>query len=273
VAFLYFKHVLKDPQVENETLLGNLRTIIETHAEMTSYLTLLLATLGIMIGLFTVTGFILRMGAMMLQLGEWHIIATILAAWIFGWLAGAGLPPTATYIIVAIIIVPPLRQLGIDPWVAHFFAFLLAIWGELSPPTSLTAAVASRIANGSFMRTMWEALKICLPITFMSFAIFIRTDMVVNPGWAQIHDMVLVAIGTCGITFATFGRVVADNRLGALIKLGIAVLAFVVIFHPDDALARIVAAVLLPIVIFGVWKHRTVAAFRSGIAADAVAAK
>ena len=53
---------------------------------------------------------------------------------------------------------------------------------------------------------MWEALKICLPITLMTFAIFTRSNMVVNPGWMQIADTVLVLISTCGITFAMFGR-------------------------------------------------------------------
>ena len=77
---------------------------------MTSYLTLLLATLGIMIGLFTVTGFINRMGAMLLDLGAWNIMAMIFMAYIFGWLVGAGLPPTATYIIGAVVIVRPLRE-------------------------------------------------------------------------------------------------------------------------------------------------------------------
>ena len=149
---LYFKYVRKDPAVGDETLLGSIKRAIETHAEMTSYLTLLLATLGIMIGLFTVTGFINRMGAILIDLGAWNIIAMILMAWVFGWLAGAGLPPTATYIIGAVVIVPPMKQLGIDPWVAHFFVFLLSVWGELSPPTSLTAAVSARIANASFLQ-------------------------------------------------------------------------------------------------------------------------
>jgi TRAP-type uncharacterized transport system fused permease subunit len=130
-AFLVFRYGLKDPSVAKESLLANFRTTVETHAEMTSYLTLLLATLGIMIGLFTVTGFINRMGAMMLQFGQWHIIALILMAWLFGWLVGAGLPPTATYIILAVIIVPPMREVGINPWVAHLLALLVAIWGEL----------------------------------------------------------------------------------------------------------------------------------------------
>src|SRR5205823_11044757 len=148
-VFLYFKYKLKEPSLKQETLFGNIRRAIETHAEMTSYLTLLLATLGIMIGLFTVTGFINRMGAMLLDLGAWNPMAMIFMAWIFGWLAGAGLPPTATYIIGAVVIVPPMKQLGIDPWVAYFFVFLLSVWGELSPPTSLTAAVSARIANAS----------------------------------------------------------------------------------------------------------------------------
>jgi TRAP transporter 4TM/12TM fusion protein len=256
--YLLFKLIRRDPALAHESLLGNLRLFIETHAEMTSYLTLLMATLGIMIGLFTVTGFINRMGAMLLQVGEWHIVATIVMAWLFGWLAGTGLPPTATYIIVAVVVVPPLRTLGIDPWVAHCFAFLVAIWGELSPPTSLTAAVSARIADASFMRTMFEALKICLPITLMSFAIFMRSDMVVSPGWNQIVDTLLVTIGICGITFATFGHLVAARPLDWLLRALVAALAIVVIFHPSFAYAAaagVVLAVLLP---FGVRRHRVV---------------
>ena len=196
------------------SLFANIRIMIETHAEMTSYLTLLLATLGIMVGLFTVTGFINRMGGMLLRVGELHIIALILMAWVFGWLVGAGLPPTATYIVLAVIIVDPMRKLGIDPWVAHFFCFLLAVWGELSPPTSLAAAVSARIAEASFMRTMWQALKLCLPITIMTFAIFARSDLVVNPGWLQIADMLLVAIACCGITFCHLREVLPQPGRG-----------------------------------------------------------
>jgi TRAP transporter 4TM/12TM fusion protein len=263
--YLVFKFVLRDPLLEGHSVLRNLRTFLETHAEMTAYLTLLMATLGIMIGLFTVTGFILRMGNMLLHIGAWHIIATIAMAWVFGWLAGTGLPPTATYIIVAVIIVPPLRELGIDPWVAHFFAFLLAIWGELSPPTSLTAAVAARIAEASFMRTMFEALKICLPITFMSFAIFVRTDMVVNPGWWQILDTLIVAAGTCGITFATFGRFVEQQGTNILLRAAIALMSFVAIFHPGLEYAIPAAIVVAAATVLGAMRHRAYYIDRPGV--------
>jgi TRAP-type uncharacterized transport system fused permease subunit len=180
-------------------------------------------------------------------------------AWIFGWLAGAGLPPTATYIIGAVVIVRPLQELGINPWVAHFFVFLLSVWGELSPPTSLTAAVSARIANASFLRTMYEALKICAPITFMTFAIFARSEMVVSPGWAQVVATVLVLIGTSGVTVAMFGRFVARPAPDIALRCALAAVSFVVMMHPSQTVALITAVAVVPFSLIGIWRHRVLA--------------
>jgi TRAP transporter 4TM/12TM fusion protein len=259
LLYLYFKYVRKDPATEKDRILANIRVMIETHAEMTSYLLLLLATLGIMIGLFTVTGFINRMGGILLHVGEWNVIALVLMAWVFGWLVGAGLPPTATYIVLAVITVDPMRKLGIDPWVAHFFAFLIAVWGELSPPTSLTAAISARIANASFMRTMWQALKLCLPITIMTFAIFVRTDVVVNPGWPQITATLLVAIACCGISFSIFGEFVRSRGVNVTLRAALAIAALAVLFHPDSNVALAAAIIVVPATIYGVTCHRRIA--------------
>jgi len=259
LLFFYFKYLLRDLAAEKDALFANVRIMIETHAELTSYLTLLLATLGIMICLFTVTGFINRMGAILLHLGEWHIIALILMAYAFGWLVGAGLPPTATYIVLAVIIVDPLRKLGVDIWVAHFFVFLIAVWGELSPPTSLSAAVSARIAEASFMKTMWHALKLCLPITTMTFAIFTRSRLVVNPGWGMIVDMLTVAISCWGITLSMFGWLVRNRGSDVILRAGLALVSLVVMFHPDDDLSLVVGVAMLPAVIYGTHRHRLVA--------------
>jgi TRAP transporter 4TM/12TM fusion protein len=259
VVFMLFKYVRKDPELAGETLFGSIRRGVETHGEMTSYLTLLLATLGIMIGLFTVTGFINRMGAMLLELGSWNIVAMIFMAWIFGWLIGTGLPPTATYIIGAVVIVPPMLKLGINPWVAHFFVFFLSVWGELSPPTSLAAAVSARIANAPFMRTMYEALKICLPITLMTFALFTRSDLVVTPGWTQIRDVFLVTVSTCGMAFAMFGRCFHGRGADALARAVIAVLSLTTLFHPDDQLVWGTGLVTFVALGWAIWRHGSIA--------------
>ncbi|RJR42117.1 MAG: TRAP transporter permease [Desulfobacteraceae bacterium] len=259
LLYLYYRYVRKDPATAKDSIFRNVRIMIETHAEMTSYLTLLLATLGIMIGLFTVTGFINRMGGMLLRVGEWHAIAMVVMAYLFGWLVGAGLPPTATYIVLAVITVDPMRKLGIDPWVAHFFAFLIAVWGELSPPTSLTAAVSARIADASFMKTMYQALKMCLPVTIMTFAIFVRTDLVVNPSWSQVLATVVVAIACCGISYSIFGVFFASRAMTIGFRIVMAALSFVILFHPNDTLALTLSVVILPVTIYGVLRHRRIA--------------
>jgi len=266
--FLYFKYVLKDPAVAEETFLGNVRLSIETHADMTSYLTLLLATLGIMIGLFTVTGFINRMGGMLLDLGSWNIMAMIFMCFVFGWLVGMGLPPTATYIIGAVVIVGPLTKLGVNPWVAHFFVFLLSVWGELSPPTSLTAAISARIAEASFMRTMWVSLKICLPVTLMTFAIFSRSEMVVTPGWTQAAATLVVTIGTCGTAFAMFGRAVENLPADLTLRALLMVMSFVALFYPDDTVSAVAAAFVLIVTILGVLRHRQVAPLKGALQSE-----
>jgi TRAP-type uncharacterized transport system fused permease subunit len=181
---------------------------------------------------------------------------------------GAGLPPTATYVIGAVIIVQPLRDLGVNPWVAHFFVFLLSVWGELSPPTSLTAAVSARIAEVSFMRTMFEALKICIPITLMTFTIFTRSNMVISPGWLQVADTILVIIGTCGVTFAMFGRAFATAAADMGFRILVAALSLVTLFHPDDTLVWTPGIAVLGLVVFGIWRHRQIAPPKEAAPAD-----
>lgn len=241
----------------SQRVLRNLRSTIETHADLTWYIAILMATLGIMIGLFTVTGFLLRMGSLLIQLADWNILVTILIAWIFGWLGGTGLPPTATYVVVAVVIVPPLTQWGINPWVAHFFAFLVAVWGELSPPTSLTAAVASRIANASFMGTMFQALKICLPIVVVSFAIFVRSDALIAQGWGQVPDTLLLTVGCLALILAAFGRLFANRWLDLAGRAVVTGVGAVALFHPSTGVATAAAVAAAAMVVFGVYRCRT----------------
>lgn len=256
--YIYYKYMVRDESFKDFSLFKILQNIINTHIDMTCFLVILLAILGIMINLFTASGFIMRMGSLIMNLGETSIILTILAAWVFGWLAGTGLPPVATYIVVAIIIVRPFAIWGIDPWVTHFFVFLISIWGELSPPTSLTAAVASRISNASFMRTMMVALKICAPIFILSFTIFVRSDILLNPGILQIRDTLLITIGTLGIIFCFFGRFTYKALFSYSLKILLATVSVIILFHPSLFFAIPSAAIVFAALVVGIIQQRKI---------------
>jgi len=77
-------------------------------------------------------------------------------------------------------------QAGVNPWVVHFFAFFLAVFGELTPPTSLVAAVTAKIANASFYRVLNRAMQICISLFTLMVAVFVHPELVIKPGLDQI---------------------------------------------------------------------------------------
>jgi len=178
---------------------------VENFASFVADLTLLLATLGIMTGLLTVTGLPTKIGFAMMNVGAGNLALLALIAFAFGYLVGLGLPPAATFIITAIVIVPHLISAGVDPWVAYFYAFFLGVFSELSPPTSVTAAVASKIAGASFMKTMGYALIICIPLFILMPGVFAYPQLVVEPGAAQAAAALALVAASVALAVAAWG--------------------------------------------------------------------
>ena len=230
------------------------RDFVETFTLMTTDLTLLLATLSIMTGVFVITGVPTKLGVVLMQAATIHLAVMLLVAFAFGTLLGTGLPPAPTYIITALVIAPFLVKAGIDPWVVHFYAFFIAVWGELTPPTSVVAAVAAKIAGASFMATMMAAMRVCLPLFVLMGAIFTRPELVVQPGAAQLGAFVLVLAGTVGLVFALQGRFADGRGPDLLIRAALAAAALVTLAHRDDMAAG--AASLVTAGLVGYWVLR-----------------
>ncbi|WP_018231845.1 TRAP transporter permease [Thioalkalivibrio thiocyanodenitrificans] len=236
--------------------------MIESYASITAELTILLATLGILTATFTITGVPTKVGILLMEGAGINLAVMVLVGFGFGYIIGMGLPVAPTYIIIAIVISPFMIRAGVDPWVVHFFAFLVAVFGELSPPTSVTAAVASRIAEAPFIRTMMVAMVICMPLMLMMGAIFARPDLVVQPGMAQLPAFVLVLIGTLAISFALQGSFIYPRMADITLRIILAGLAGAAVFHPDTATAAGYAVPSLLLMLFGLWRYRRLVPLR-----------
>ena len=210
---------------------------VDYFASMTADLTLLLATLSIMTGALVITGVPTKIGSLLIAAAGVNLASMVLVAFFFGALLGTGLPPAPTYIITALVIAPPIIKVGVDPWVVHFFAFFLAVWGEVTPPTSVSAAVTSKIANASFMQTLFRAITICFSLFVLMAGVFTRPEIVLKPGMAQIAAMILITTATIGITFSLQARFSDRRAIDVLLRLVLAAGALVVLLHPDRQLA------------------------------------
>ncbi|MBU1206907.1 MAG: TRAP transporter large permease subunit [Proteobacteria bacterium] len=224
---------------------------IDHFATMTSELTLLLTSLSIMTGVVVITGVTTKVGFLLMEAAGVHLAAMILVAFFFGALVGTGLPPAPTYILTALVIAPPMIKVGIDPWVIHFFAFFVAVWGELTPPTSVVAAVTAKIADAPFMGTLFRAIQLCSVLFLLMGGVFARPELVMNPGMAQLGAMGLLMVGTVGIQFSIQAKYSDKRGRDVVIRIVLAGFSLIVVLHPSTRLATLA---IVPIGMFvGYW--------------------
>ncbi|MBI2152796.1 MAG: TRAP transporter permease [Candidatus Rokubacteria bacterium] len=233
------------------------RELVDGFAAMTTELTLLLATLSVMTGAFVITGIPTKVGFIMMEAAGVNLVAMILVAFVFGAIVGTGLPPAPTYVITVLVIAPPMIKAGVDPWVVHFFAFFLGVWGELTPPTSVTAAVAARIADASFMGTLLRALRLCVGLFVLMGAIFARPQLVVEPGVAQLGAFGLILVATVGIVFSLQASFSERRVRDLAARSALAGFSLVVLFHPSTELAVLAMVPIGALVGYWLVKGRT----------------
>jgi TRAP-type uncharacterized transport system fused permease subunit len=211
-----------------------LSRFLDSYIDMVTDLTLLLATLSIMAGTLVITGVPTKLGFLLVEAAGVNMAAMVAMGFLFGVVLGTGLPPAPVYILVAIVIAPPFIQAGVNPWVVHFFSFFVAVFGELTPPTSITAAITSKIAGASFYVTLWRSLQICVSLFTLMVGIFIHPELVAQPGFDQIPAFYLICVATLGITFSLQG-VFFDSFIADWgVRIVLAAFALVALLSPNE---------------------------------------
>jgi TRAP transporter 4TM/12TM fusion protein len=231
-----------------------LRQTLDAFAGVTAPLILLLAMLGVMVNLFVVSGWMIKLMSLLATVGEFHVLALIGVGFAIGVFLGLGIPPSACYILSAVIVIPPMTKIGINPWVAHFFLFFIAVISEYSPPTSLVAAVASRISGASFMKTMMVTLQISLPFFFLTFAIFNWDILLLKPGLKQLAALGVLLVGCMTAAAAIHGRLFKRKRHDLPSRFLILLVALFILFYPKGILSALTLIPALATIVFTIFR-------------------
>jgi len=243
--------MVRDRQLTLAEFVKPLRGFLDSFIDMITDLALLLATLSIMAGTLVITGVPTKLGFLLVEAAGINIAAMVAMGFLFGVVLGTGLPPAPVYILVAIVIAPPFMQAGINPWVVHFFAFFVAVFGELTPPTSITAAITSKIANTSFYVTLWRSVQICMSLFTLMVGIFIHPELVIQPGLDQMGAAYLILVATLGLTFSVQGTFSASRLVDRVVRLVLAAMSLYVLLSFNDTLSTIVSFLVLATI--GYW--------------------
>lgn len=243
--------LLRPGQWSLRAFIAPIRNFLDCYIDMITDIALLLATLSVMTGALVITGVPTKLGSLLVEAAGVNLALLVVMGFIFGAILGTGLPPAPTYILVAVVLGPPFIKAGVNPWVVHFYAFFLAVFGELTPPTSVTAAITSKIANTSFYTTLWRSVQICVSLFTLMVAVFVHPELVVKPGLDQMGAAYLVLIATLGITFTLQATYSETRAVDLGVRAVLAAMSLYILFSFNDIASDVVSVGVLAVI--GYW--------------------
>lgn len=176
------------------------------------------ATVGVVVGVVTLTGVGFRLGYVVVQtasdignimgsiwplsyftITQWALFFSLVLIAMSCIIMGAGIPTTATYIILVAVAAPALAQLQIEPLVAHFFVFYYGVLADITPPVALAAYAAAGIAGSNPFKTGNTAFRLGIAKALVPFV------FVYSPSLLLVAD---------GFTWAAFTITLSGALLG-----------------------------------------------------------
>ncbi|MCA2010816.1 TRAP transporter permease [Cereibacter sphaeroides] len=118
------------------------------------------AVAGIIVGVVGLTGLGLKFSAMMLALSQGNLLIALFLVVIASLILGMGLPVTAAYIVLIILVGPALHnEFGVPLLIAHLVVFWYSQDSNVTPPVALAGFAGAAIAGSKPLETSVQAWK------------------------------------------------------------------------------------------------------------------
>lgn len=118
------------------------------------------AVAGIIVGVVGLTGLGLKFSAMMIAFSGGNIVLALILVLLASLILGMGLPVTAAYIVLIILVGPALtEQFGMPVLIAHLVVFWYSQDSNVTPPVALAGFAGAAIAGAKPMETSFQAWK------------------------------------------------------------------------------------------------------------------
>ena len=164
-----------------------------------------IAAIGLGIAVAVQSNLALKFAGSLLTLSEGSIYASLALAMLGCIIMGMGLPTVAAYIIGAVLYVPAMQKLGLEPLAAHFFIFYYCVLSMVTPPVALASFAAAGVGNSSAMKTSLSAFGMSLVAFFIPFG-FVFDPAILWQGTAlQIASSALALMVATALWAIAFG--------------------------------------------------------------------
>ncbi|MDF0595677.1 TRAP transporter permease [Psychromarinibacter halotolerans] len=217
------------------------------------------AVAGMLIGVLTLTGMALKMSSLILDVGAGSLFLTLLLTMVASFVLGLGMPTSAAYLLLAILIAPALETFGLPVIAAHMFIFYYGLLSAITPPVALAAYAGASIAGAEPNETAMESIrlgfvKVVAPFLFVYAPELLLIGTPVNIVLATVAAFAGTFAAGTALTGWMIRPLTAMHRAGFTL---VAALATVTLVWPVgnvvSLLAEAASLALLGALVFGLW--------------------
>lgn len=208
------------------------------------------AVVGFTVGMIGATGFGMALGDGIISLaGDNPFISLILIA-ITSLILGTGLPPTAVYIVVAVIAAPILvKVVEVRPLVAHLFVYYYGMLAVITPPVALASFTAAGLVGESPYKVGWEAFKLgaaayIIPFVFITSPALMLLDVTIGGMVFGLFKAIIMVVA-----MATSLQGFIFDKIGYLSRISLFISAILIMYTSTraDIVGIIIALAVLSI--------------------------
>ena len=206
------------------------------------------AVAGIIVGVVGLTGLGLKFSSMMLAFSGGNILLALLMVLLASLILGMGLPVTASYIVLIVLVGPALTQeFGIPLLVAHLVVFWYSQDSNVTPPIALAGFAGAAIAGSKPMETSFQAWKFAKGLYLIPLFMVFNPEIIMGGPVPVVIWNGVIAILALG-AFAAALEGYLFTRMSWLPRIAITAAIFGV-FYPN--LMTEIAGVIVMIVAIG----------------------
>lgn len=137
-------------------------TAFANAGRMAASIIVIVAAIGLIVGLIQVSGFSGRLSLLLAQAASGPLFSVLIVLALGSIVLGMGLPPGATYFIIVIALSSGIEAVGIPLLSLHLFVVYFAVISTVTPPVALAAFAAAPIAGADPIRTGLSAARLSL---------------------------------------------------------------------------------------------------------------
>ena len=186
---------------------GEALTILQETGRGLMQVGIICAIAGLVIGSISLTGLGLSLSDALVALSGGNVMILLLLAAIGAIILGMGMPVTATYIMLVILIAPALIKLGVEPLAAHLFIMYFGVMSFLTPPVAIAAYVAASIAHSEPLQTGFTGVRLGIIAYVVPFVFALSPSLILIGSVGDIMLHVITALlGTVvlGVSFVGY---------------------------------------------------------------------